>query len=75
MSTEHQCPECAQPLVRLGSQWQCTSCHRLWNDRPLCPACGSELEVLKACGAVDYFCPQCKAMQSKREVMHQLQPA
>ncbi|XZG71251.1 YfgJ family double zinc ribbon protein [Chitinibacteraceae bacterium HSL-7] len=36
--------------------------------QPVCPDCGAELEVLKACGARDYFCPRCNELKSRSRV-------
>ena len=38
------------------------------------PACGQELERLRACGAVDYFCNHCNTLVSKRTVLFEAQP-
>lgn len=35
----------------------------------LCPKCKSELEQLKACGAVNYFCNSCNELVSKSAVL------
>ncbi|TCS43787.1 zinc-ribbon domain-containing protein [Reinekea marinisedimentorum] len=35
----------------------------------LCPKCNSELEELRACGAVNYFCNSCNELVSKRSVI------
>ncbi|MBE9608667.1 YfgJ family double zinc ribbon protein [Chitinilyticum piscinae] len=33
-----------------------------------CPDCGKPLEVMKACGAIQYFCPHCNELKSGKRV-------
>ncbi len=70
------CPECQQglPLVS-GAKYHCESCVLSYNLMVKCPQCRSELEQLKACGAVNYFCPSCNELKSKSKVIRQLEPA
>ncbi|WP_074012203.1 zinc-ribbon domain-containing protein [Candidatus Sodalis sp. SoCistrobi] len=49
------CEICQQPLVTAGNKLHC-------------PACGQPLEILKACGAVDYFCPHGDGLIAKKRV-------
>ncbi|MFM2486464.1 zinc ribbon domain-containing protein [Celerinatantimonas yamalensis] len=74
-TSSYDCPHCGQSLSQTahGQQWHCAHCEQDYLERVLCPTCQSPLEVLKACGAVDYFCPQCNSLQSKRQVIYQLQ--
>lgn len=74
MNDGWHCPQCAELLVRQGLELQCLACVRAWRERQLCPQCESELELLKACGAIDYFCPSCNTLQSKRTLLRQLLP-
>ncbi|WP_410498301.1 zinc ribbon domain-containing protein [Chitinibacter sp. S2-10] len=37
-------------------------------NKPLCPDCGKEIEVLKACGAISYFCNHCNELKSSARV-------
>ena len=39
-----------------------------------CPTCQHELERLRACGVVDYFCNHCNSLVSKRSVQFELTP-
>lgn len=75
MNENLNCPDCGRPVERQGQKLCCTGCSRIFNVRPLCPQCERELDVLKACGAVDYFCTHCKALQSRRSILRQLVPA
>lgn len=50
------CPHDKQLLDESASGFDCPACGRHFGSQPLCPECGEALEVLKACGAVDYFC-------------------
>ena len=34
----------------------------------LCPDCGKPIEVLKACGATNYFCNHCNELKSSKRV-------
>lgn len=62
------CPVCQQPLVQQDQQFICSSCHNRFIREALCPDCGKPLEVLIACGAVDYFCPNGDGLISKKRV-------
>lgn len=75
MSDDWKCPDCSAPLLRHGRKVQCVTCERSWTELILCPQCESELELLKACGAIDYFCPRCKMLQSKRTLLRRLAAA
>lgn len=44
------------------------SARPLFRVTAICPTCQQELERLKACGAVDYFCNNCNSLISKRSV-------
>lgn len=62
------CPDCHGPLTQIGESAHCANCHR---DLPLqacCPDCHQPLEVLKACGAVDYFCRNGHGLISKKRI-------
>lgn len=34
----------------------------------VCPDCGKALEVLKACGAISYFCNDCNELKSSKRI-------
>lgn len=59
------CPACGGELIADGNSHRCATCQARFKERALCPDCRHELEVLKACGAVQYFCPECRAVQSR----------
>ena len=50
------CPTCKTPLERNGETAHCATCDKDFTVQALCPECHQPLQVLKACGAVDYFC-------------------
>ena len=52
---EFICPTCQASLEVLGNEARCPECHK-------------PLEVLKACGAVDYFCQNGHGLISKKRV-------
>ncbi len=69
------CPQCQQEMrERSDERFRCAECQQDYRREPLCPDCGKPLQVLKACGAVDYFCPQEKALISKKRVTFRYQP-
>lgn len=37
-----------------------------------CPDCGKPLDVMKACGATQYFCPHCNSLKSGTRVREYL---
>ncbi|WBM72743.1 zinc ribbon domain-containing protein [Buttiauxella sp. WJP83] len=47
---------------------QCESCNQHFILEARCPDCHKPLEVLKACGAVDYFCQNGHGLISKKRV-------
>lgn len=34
-----------------------------------CPNCGSKLERLSGCGAVNYFCSKCNELKSSKKIL------
>lgn len=59
------CPDCHAALEPQNGIAHCDSCNK---DIPLearCPDCHQPLQVLKACGAVDYFCQNGHGLISK----------
>lgn len=69
------CPACNTALDSRSREVSCSQCQVLYRVRALCPACQQELERLKACGAVDYFCNHCNCLVSKRSVIFEATPA
>ena len=68
------CPACHGELDSRSRETTCGQCQARYRIRALCPACGQELERLRACGAVDYFCNHCNTLVSKRTVLFEAQP-
>ncbi|MFC5707327.1 zinc ribbon domain-containing protein [Aeromonas eucrenophila] len=62
------CPACSAALDSRSRETSCPQCQARYRIRALCPTCEQELERLKACGAVDYFCNHCNSLISKRAV-------
>ncbi|SFN12232.1 zinc-ribbons [Izhakiella capsodis] len=50
------CPHDKQRLNESASGFDCPACGRQFGNQPVCPECVQPAEVLKACGAVDFFC-------------------
>ncbi|MGU3413900.1 zinc ribbon domain-containing protein [Enterobacteriaceae bacterium C34A] len=65
---ELNCPVCNNPLEQQGEQGHCAHCQQDFALQALCPECHKPLEVLKACGAVDYFCQNGHGLISKKRV-------
>ncbi|MBV4367969.1 zinc ribbon domain-containing protein [Erwinia sp. BNK-24-b] len=66
--SEH-CPVCQHHLIARGERFYCASCQRDFAAKAICPDCGQSLQILKACGAVDYFCPNGDGLISGRRVV------
>lgn len=62
------CPGCHHPLERTGTHAYCAHCNQDFALQAYCPDCHQPLEVLKACGAVDYFCQHGHGLISKKRV-------
>ncbi|EAO2687926.1 hypothetical protein E2X65_22865 [Salmonella enterica] len=65
---EDICPVCHHTLERNGDKAYCAVCGRDFAVQAQCPDCGQPLQVLKACGAVDYFCQHGHGLISKKRV-------
>lgn len=63
-----KCEQCQHPLTLSDSDFFCEQCGNHYPRQALCPDCHQPLEVLKACGAVDYFCPHGHGLISKKRV-------
>lgn len=68
------CPACQGELDSRSRETTCGQCLARYQIRALCPTCRQELERLKACGAVDYFCNHCNSLVSKRAVLFEVSP-
>ncbi|WP_435952580.1 zinc ribbon domain-containing protein [Dryocola sp. BD626] len=65
---ELTCPNCHKPLQQTDTATHCQSCNQDYVLEAQCPDCHKPLEVLKACGAVDYFCQNGHGLISKKRV-------
>ncbi len=66
------CPECQGALENDNLNYRCSACAAQFKARAHCDRCDAELERLKACGAVDYFCNTCNEMKSKSTLVWKL---
>lgn len=62
---ELHCPQCQHVLDQDNDHARCPSCGEIIEMKALCPDCHQPLQVLKACGAVDYFCQHGHGLISK----------
>lgn len=62
------CPVCHGSLDARGDHAHCASCEKDFKLEARCPDCHQPLQVLKACGAVDYFCQNGHGLISKKRV-------
>ena len=69
---ELNCPVCHAALERHGEAAHCAHCDRDFPLEALCPECHQPLQVLKACGAVDYFCQNGHGLISKKSVEYKI---
>ena len=65
---ELACPICRAPLARQDHNAHCPHSATDFALEARCPDCHKPLEVLKACGAVDYFCQNGHGLISKKRV-------
>ncbi|MCX8956772.1 zinc ribbon domain-containing protein [Erwinia psidii] len=68
------CPFCQHLLSTKDGHFHCADCDRAFGVQPVCPDCATPLQVLKACGAVDYFCTSGHGLISKKRVKYILLP-
>lgn len=66
---DYLCPNCASTLVSSGDHLHCGQCQQNYRLQARCPECSQPLDVLKACGATDYFCQNGHGMISKKRVL------
>ena len=62
------CPECHAELEQQNGVAHCENCKKVIPLEARCPECHLSLQVLKACGAVDYFCQNGHGLISKKRV-------
>ncbi|RCU48924.1 ubiquitin--protein ligase [Corallincola luteus] len=67
--THPHCPECHGLLQAENKQLHCPACQADYVEKVCCDVCGEQVETLKACGAVDYFCNHCNSLKSKSKVV------
>jgi len=61
-----QCPKCKHELERSGElKRHCRGCDSHFKLLVHCAECGDEIERLKACGAVSFWCNECNELKSK----------
>lgn len=65
---ELSCPGCNKRLKAAQKDAYCENCNQYFRLEARCPECHQPLEVLKACGAVDYFCQKGHGLISKKRV-------
>lgn len=65
---EFTCPTCQDLLEVQGDHAYCGRCQKDFKLEMRCPECHKPLEMLKACGAVDYFCQSGHGLISKKRV-------
>ncbi|CNF25457.1 Protein of uncharacterised function (DUF1407) [Yersinia rohdei] len=68
------CPVCQQVMEQVSDHFHCSHCHGHYRQEAECPDCGKPLQVLKACGAVDYFCQHGHGLISKSRVHYSYLP-
>ena len=62
------CPDCHAELEPQHGAAHCARGNKAVALVARCPECNKPLEVLKACGAVDYFCQNGHGLISKKRV-------
>lgn len=65
------CPVCQQPLAQPESGQPCEHCGTRFHLVACCPQCHQPLDVLKACGAVNYFCQHGHGLISRKTIAWQ----
>jgi Primosomal protein N'' (replication factor Y) - superfamily II helicase len=71
---ELACPVCHGSLDVQGESAHCAQCDKNFRVEARCPDCQQPLEILKACGAVDYFCQNGHGLISKKRVVFTATP-
>ncbi|TCV92242.1 zinc ribbon protein [Biostraticola tofi] len=64
------CAVCLNPLQPEKGELICANCSRHYQPVALCPDCGKPLEVMTACGAIDYFCQLGHGLISRRRLVY-----
>lgn len=67
------CPKCEAELTRSGElKRHCEACDSNFELHVACNECGDQLERLKACGAVNFWCNNCNELKSKSTAVYTL---
>ncbi len=70
------CPKCEHELSRSGElKRHCDACDSDFTLEVTCNQCGEQLERLKACGAVNFWCNSCNELKSKSSAVYNLKSA
>ena len=70
---ELNCPKCNGEVVRSGDfKRHCDACDIDFEIHIACKDCGEQLERLKACGAVSFWCNKCNELKSKSTAIYTL---
>lgn len=64
------CSHCQSALSGEQSDVYCPQCHTRYRMTAYCPECQAGLQVLRACGAADFFCQQHGLISSSRVIWH-----
>ncbi|MFZ4834500.1 zinc ribbon domain-containing protein [Rouxiella sp. Mn2063] len=71
---EALCPQCHKAMDYQAEHYHCQPCNSDYQQQAQCPQCQQPLQILKACGAVDYFCQHGHGLISKKSVQFSYQP-
>lgn len=63
------CPVCQHSLTANAMSLYCAHCQQAIPAVACCPDCQQPLQVLKGCGAIDYFCPFGHGLISKKRLL------
>jgi hypothetical protein len=64
------CPICNNEMGKNNrtGEYFCETCNQIYVKRATCNKCGKEVELLSACGALQFFCNTCNELKSKNSV-------
>ncbi|MFT6986983.1 MAG: hypothetical protein ACJAT7_002833 [Psychromonas sp.] len=70
-----QCPKCNHELARSSTlKAHCPACDCDFKLDAACDKCGSQLELLQACGATNLWCDKCNELKSKSTAVYSVKP-
>ncbi len=61
------CPDCNVEIPKQTGN-TCSQCNTKFRNTPFCSDCGEQLESLKACGNVSYYCNGCRMQKSRATI-------